>query len=393
VTPELKFIAACCRWPDDDERGRLIAEAATLVRDWNQAARLAEAHRVEGLVAHGLDSATVAIPAEVRGAIQSAADAIRGEAIAAIGEALRVTRAFSSRGIRHLVLKGLPIAILAYGTATLKHSIDLDLYVDKSDGAAACDLLRELGYANRRPWRALDAEEFESWSRVAKEAQFCSNRGVVDLHWGLIDQPALLPGVDPFEHVRTVELLPGHCVPALADSVHLAYLAAHGAMHGWSRLKWLADFSAFIAVRPLAAREALVFESRRFCPGRSIDQALLLVDDLFGSGLVPQDCNGNDPKVRQLVGNALQLISARTPHIAMERDPVTGKILSRSQWLLQPGLGYRLAEVRRRMIESEIRLRLRLRLPRAFHWFYWVLRGPGAIVASLWRAVLPRNHS
>mgnify|MGYP006155727539 CR=1 FL=1 len=60
------------------------------------------------------------------------------------------------------------------------------------------------------------------------------------------------------------------CLAALAQETRLAiyralvqaglvdelvvYLAAHGTNHGWSRLKWLADFAAFLAAQPPAVR-------------------------------------------------------------------------------------------------------------------------------------------
>ena len=76
--------------------------------------------------------------------------------------------------------------------------------------------------------------------RSPKKRGSSAPEGQVDLHWDLLDRPALLKGVDPWEK-PPVPILGNRSLPSLPDVVHLAYLAGRGALSGWSRLKWIAD--------------------------------------------------------------------------------------------------------------------------------------------------------
>lgn len=70
-------------------------------------------------------------------------------------------------------------------------------------------------------------------------------------------------------------------VRTLEPDILFAYLCAHGALHGWSRLKWLADVNALIAgddPARLRNRLALAVDMK---VGHCVAQAYLLCDRLF----------------------------------------------------------------------------------------------------------------
>lgn len=387
MNPELALVAACCRWPDDDQRRAAIAAAGQAVADWPRVAALAAAHRVEGLVDHGLRSAAIAVPEAVAEALAAAAAEIRLLNLRAMGEMLRLAAAFDRTGLPMLFLKGIPLGVRAYGTAILKRSLDIDLLVAPRDVVAAARVLGELGYRPRIPPRPLTDEEFERWSYVSKEAQFESERGIVDFHWGLADQPALLPDVDVASGSCRVGLIGDRSVATLADAPNLAYLAVHGALHGWSRLKWLADFAAFVAAHDQHSRNEMIAAARLLAPGRALDQAFALADRLLGAGIRPSSPMASDQAVHRMADLALEVIAARRLGVELERDRMAfGKVV-RLQRLLQPGLRYRLAEWRRQLRQTETRLRLRFPVPRRWHWLYQLLRLPGEIAGRLWRVI------
>jgi len=222
---------------------------------------------------------------------------------------------------------------------------------------------------------------FERLSPVTKEACFMSLRGQVDLHWRLVDQEALLRDLDPWADPKLVQLLPGHMVPTLPDAANLAYLAAHGASSGWSRLKWPADLSAFLAVKPKGEREALCAEARRFAGDRVVNQALLLTERLFGPGLVPTP-KRDVRAAERLVKLALLIIEARQPDQVLENGWRSRLAISRSRWLLRPEPAYRLREAGRAIRRQEVRVRLIWPLPRALHAFY-LLAAPLGLIAGL----------
>jgi len=327
---------------------------------------------VEGLVWNALRTATVALPADAGSELAGMAEEVRVEGIRAIGEALRLRAALQKAGIPFLVIKGLPLAMLSYGTATIKNSIDLDLLVKPADVVRTAALLVELGYKTMRPWRPLDADEFARWSAVAKEAWMVSDRGQVDLHWNLLDQPDLLAALDPWEDTREVDLLPGHSLPTMGDAAHLAYIAAHGAMSGWSRLKWIADFAAFIAARKPHERETLCAEARKIGDSHCLDQGLALANRLLGPGLVPQPAA--DREAEQLAVMAERLIAMREPGRILEKGRRGARLISKMQWRLRSGARYKWIEARRRFRDQEIRFRLRWPLPRRLQWIFFPLR-------------------
>jgi hypothetical protein len=342
---------------------------------------------VQGLLAQAVVAADLGIPELVSQQLKQAARAVRLQSLAATGEVIRIGETLARESIPYRFLKGIPLAVLAYGTASVKQSIDIDLLVRPVDVVSAAAALSQLGYGPRTPPRPLTPLEFERWSSTNKEAQLLSERAALDLHWAINDQPMLLSRLDPFADARSVVLIGNRAVDTLEDAANLAYLSVHGAMHGWSRLKWLADFNAFIAARPPLEREKLCARASELNPGRALDQALLLSARLLGAA--PAAPRSRDPIVEQLAALAITAIENRRLDRLIEYDKAAWSKVQRSQLLLHEGIRYRLSEFGRRRREREVRLRLRLPLPRALQWLYLPLRMPGAIAGRIWRTFKP----
>jgi hypothetical protein len=377
-SPELMFVCACCGWPDHAERRARIAEFAGGVADWDEVARLAQVHRVEGLVAQG---ARVAGPGD---RFSATADRVKRQALEDLAETIRVTRALDSAGVRNAVLKGVPVGIRAFGTPTLKQSWDVDVLVAPSDAVAAARIISELGYRPRIPARPLTEAEFRRWSPVSKEAVFDAPTGrTVELHWGLSDHPMLLRGVAIEAAGEPVELLDGAVVMTLSDAANLAYLAVHGASHGWCRLKWLADFAGFLAAQPVDARVAMIEDARACGTGFALDQALLLSRQLLASAVpAPRP----SAEAERLSGLAMVAIERRGQSDDLERDAEAKSAIREIRWGLVPGRRYRLILALQTLRGSEDR-RL-MALPPALGWIYWVIRP----FSGLFRSVLRQAH-
>jgi hypothetical protein len=176
MTPELRFVAACCRWPGDDYRKTQVEALARQVGSWEEVVRLTLEHRAEGLVWSAVVSEN-AVAGEVRGQLEPMAERVRIDLIKGVAEALRICGRLSDSNIDFRVSKGLPVAVLAYGTVSVKNSVDLDLLVRPIDAVRTARLFEAASYRQMRPWRTLDDREFESWSTVAKEAWFVGPRG------------------------------------------------------------------------------------------------------------------------------------------------------------------------------------------------------------------------
>jgi hypothetical protein len=381
VSPELRFVAAFCRWPADEYQRAQLGALQPLVDDWARVAALAEAHRVEGLVWRAIESAGVALPEPVAAEFKTMSEAVRAASLQALSETLRICGALDAAGIEYRILKGLPVALLAYGSPVIKNSVDIDILVRPAETVRTAALLGDLGYSCAYPPRPLDERTFQLLSPVAKEAGFVSPRGQVDLHWALVNQPALLAGLDPWAESRIVELLPGHGVATLEDGANLAYLAAHGAASGWSRLKWLADFSAFLTARPGAEGEMLCHAARSLNGGRVVNQALILVERLLGPGLVPPPSRSGGRAAERLAATALSIIQSRAPGVILENDWGPRLAISSCQRRLRGGMDYRLREAVRAVRRQEAPMRLRWPLPKRLQWLYLVA-GPLSLLAQ-----------
>lgn len=367
--PALTLVVACCRWPDDEARRAAVGAAAAQIEAWADVRALAAAHRVEGLVAQALEAARVPLSERMALWRAEAAERIRTAALLQVRDTLRIAAALDQAGIDCRILKGTPLAAAAFGTVALKHSWDIDVLVDPRQAVAAAAVLAGLDYATVKPPRPLDLAEFARWSAVAKDAEFeAVGCAPVELHWQLLDLPFLMARLDVHGDERRVALLGAATVPTFADSANLAYLAVHGAAAGWSRLKWIADFSALLAAQPDPAGS--IAAARRHRTGFALDQALLVRHQLFATGLPEGWRDG--PRVRRLTQHAMTVIRARSPDRPIERDAAALRAIRRSRRMLMPGPAYAVALAVRRL--RGIEDRQTIPLPRGLHWAYWLLR-------------------
>jgi hypothetical protein len=111
-------------------------------------------------------------------------------------------------------------------------------------------------------------------------------------------------------------------LPTFAKDELFAYLCVHGAFHGWSRVKWLADLAALIAQESPAEVERLYRRSQELGAGPCSGHALLLCQDLFYS-TVPEALGrelSRDRRIAMLKNVALSILLS-----GAERDVYEGR--------------------------------------------------------------------
>jgi hypothetical protein len=369
VSPELRFVAACCCWPDDDARRRRIEVAADDVPDWTRVVDLARAHRVEGLVAYAIRQFEPPAPASVTRWALDMRDAMRAQTLLEVGETLRLCDAL--KGIELKILKGAPLGVRAYGRAGVKRSWDIDVLVDRSDAVEAARRIASLGYSPSKPPRLLDRGELRRWSSVSKHANFTSPRGIeVELHWRATSLPGMLPNVAAGGPVRMVDLLGDRAVPTLPDYANLAYLCVHGTSHGWSRLKWLADFSALVSGWTPDELKRKVEAAQRYKTGLSIPASFLIREQLFGFP-VPQ-CVEVSARAAQIAALAVGVIAARSAEESIEDNRAAAAAIEQIRRLIGKGPNYVARYLLYRHRGTEIRALVAL--PQWLDWAYWLIR-------------------
>ncbi|MFL6721468.1 MAG: nucleotidyltransferase family protein [Sphingomonas sp.] len=342
---EFRLALACCERNFAD---RPQSAMQTPQVDWAGFLQLVRFHRIEGLAWNSL-STSERIPAEVRLALSAAAAEIAAQNLIAAAASRELLDRFADRGIPLLFLKGLTAGALAYGKASLKAAIDIDLLIDPADLASAADLLRQTGFQPTTP-DAADNDSLCRWHGGWKESIWAkrSPQLQIDLHTRTSDNRQLIPGIDVHSSCQKVSVGDGIALPTLADEELFAYLAVHGASSAWFRLKWISDFAGLLVGRSADDIGALYGASQDLGAGRAAGQALLLADSLFNTlEAAPRlrDELRADRGTRRLTQAAYRQVTAKP------REPTEVRwgtlAIHWTQFLLLPGLGYKLSELLR----------------------------------------------
>jgi len=356
---------------------------AKQVGDWARFDLVVRRNRISPLAHHALVEAGVAVPAPVGQELSRRALAAARKSLTMARESIILQRAFERAGLPVMVLKGIPLAILAYGDLTLKESCDVDLLTTPEMVPKAAALLVELGYPNGLAH--LDPTQLEAYLRLTKEAPFTHpvTGLTVDLHWGVTDNRHLMRGVGATGPTQNVATQVGVLHTIAADEL-FAYLCLHGAVHNWSRLKWLADLGALLAPCDEAELKRLWEKSHAYGAGRAASVALLLYHRLLGRPLNEEFLSLlKDPMTRRIEGGVLAGLGYRSGAAEhLQYTPPWIRTMM-AQFVLTKGLIHAI-EHARLMWTSPID-RLETPLPARFEFLYPVLRIP------LWLSRKGRN--
>src|SRR5258706_13933911 len=279
---EFLFVAACCVWPPN---GASLDAAVGGPLGWRRGARLSARHRVDGLVNGALSSLDA--PVEVKREIATRAASLARDNLDLAAEALRLQRLFGEANIPVLFLKGLTLAVLAFGNLGSRHGKDIDILVAPENAAAATKLIEQAGYRRHDPPPELSDRQVQSLRRLRKDSSFYHQDGAfeVELHWRLLDNPHLMRATSISSPSRRVPIGSGVALATLTDDDLFAYLCAHGANHCWYRLKWLADVGALLAPESESEIVRLYEAAVARGVGSAAAQALLLCRRLFSTRL------------------------------------------------------------------------------------------------------------
>jgi len=376
VSPELALGFACCRWPRSDTGDAAVRAAAGGAIDWERFAGIVARNRISALVKDALDRAGVEAPAAVAAQLSQGQSNAAFTSLALARESIRLQRAFDEAGLPALIVKGAPMAMLAYGDLGRKESWDIDLLTDEASVFAARRLLEGLGYGMSAPG-GLDSAQFARFVPHAKEAAFLHpETGItMELHWRLVDNELLLAGIGLESGTKAVSLGAG-TVRTLAHAPLLAYLCVHGAAHNWGRLKWLADVGAFLGNRSAREVESLYRSACGYGAGRPVRLALLLCQRMLGLPLSPdlEELLHRDRVVAALAGNVLA---------GLEYGDARGEHVTYTQAYLRTRIGYFFMGRGLRHVARELRNlwvapvdRTHLALPQKLAFLYHVVRIP-----------------
>jgi hypothetical protein len=375
LSREFLLAAACCRWPLSEEAYAAIRAAGGDAIDGSYFLQVVRRHRVAGLVYNALLSAGIDLPSSIAQELAARAQAIARQNMVMAAETIRLQSAFDAAQIPVIALKGISLAQLAYGFPELKHGRDIDLLVPLDRAEAALRLLERDDYALALPAKQLNEAQRRAVVHYGKEVEVVHRAGKVrvELQWRLTSNPLLLTGVDGNSPTQNVALADGGSIRTLELDDLVAYLCVHGAHHGWSRLKWLADFNALIAEKGSDDLVRLYRHAQAKGAGLCAGQALLLCHRLLQLKLparLDEEFSEN-PRLEKLAAIAMRAMTSpdeSAPGIA----GVTRGILM--QFLLGQGWAYFAAQCRTASVGLADVIRIPLAPP--LHFLYPILRLP-----------------
>ena len=202
----------------------------------------------------------------------------------------------------------------------------------------------------------------------------------LELHWRLFLNPHFMDETSLLSSSRVVPLSENIGLRTLGEDDLFSYLCAHGALHWWYQLKWLADIGALLECADMnnVERHYQAAEARGL--GRPAALAILLCHRLLGTTVPARllaTLRGNRT-LRWLESTALNAMTAGNGEIE-PKDTVRNYKGQLSCFLLRPSWRYRMAEMKLHSVcEADV---LTVSLPDSLRFLYPLLRLP----LWLWR--------
>lgn len=268
LTPEFELLLHCSRpTPNSSDlaRQRQLAKAIhpdTLIR-------LAKRHKLAPLVYCNLRQHP---PGIFSPGLLDALAKLHAENKRKAMASLLTAHQLAASGIPVCTLKGLDVAVRAYGDMAARHVGDIDLLVNEANLPQASAYLIQQGWLANEP-ELLSGNSSRLLRRFKPDCSF-QRPGfpLLELHWRAFANPHEC-------HTGLLRHGPISVTPsndnALDRESLLIYLCLHGSKHGWMRLKWLFDLPNVIE-RLSPDWPSLWQRARELHAEKAIQQGLML---------------------------------------------------------------------------------------------------------------------
>ncbi len=252
---------------------------------------------------------------------------------------LLLTDTFRQNNIPFISMKGPLLSFRLYGDPAVRISRDIDLLINEKDIGAAIKLMQAEGYEFDHDfiW-PFEKHRQELITQSIHHVSFF-NRELhlyVEVHWVLANKLAVpMKKVEKIiaKNLTTIILAEREFI-VMNKEFDLLFLLLHGARHGWSRLKWLADIDEY--TRQKIDEKLFVQLVKQLKAKRIISQTNYLLQKYFDSHLtVP--CKNRAPN------RMIQFAKDNINKSEVKLDTTVREILNtmKYQWLLFPSLYYK----------------------------------------------------
>jgi len=155
------------------------------------------------------------------------------------GEMNTVSSRLSAEGICTIFLKGPALAADLYGDLSLRTSRDLDMIIPIGELNRTEQLLVALGYVKDEYIQTVLGDW--KWRHHHMTFSHPHKQIKLEVHWRLNPSPSRQPDFAELWKRSRVCTSTGLPIHLMGKEDLFLFLASHGARHGWSRLRWLAD--------------------------------------------------------------------------------------------------------------------------------------------------------
>ncbi len=243
---------------------------------WPRLIALAHRHEVMPLLNAALRD-SVSVPAPARRRLESHCRTAIAHNLSLASELVELLELFERSGVSAVPFKGPAWTQVLYGDLAHRQIRDLDIFVDPSEAARACNLLAARGYVRTERSQAKPIAQ-------CKDLEFAHPRtGLhLELHWSACepwdDQRA--SRLKLWNPASTTILLNRPMPLPSAENIFLL-LAIHGARHRWESLKWICDIAVLLQAFPKLDWDAVLAPAGRIDRKRMALVPLALVNQLF----------------------------------------------------------------------------------------------------------------
>lgn len=330
------------------------------------------------------------LPQAARRMLQEHAESGARRALYLSRELIRLLRRLSDAGIDCVPLKGPVLAEMVYGSVALRRFLDLDILVDEADLSRTLVLLEQDGFRPAFPhpqWiRQLtrDAEH-----HVALRAP-CS-KYQVEIHFRLLS---------PLQHgtwklsqltdMLTPHTFHGAHISTLSPEALIVYLCLHGDGHMWSRLEWVCGVSELLKSGRITDWDKVWNFAKRFRAQRAVDTGLLLAHSLLAAP-IPAAAPKRLLRHEKLPAAAADRVTARLSTGQCRKPGAVEWFRYAVGFADESGARWRIAW--QFLMTPDTRDFEVLRLPRAMHGLYYVIRAANLVLRLSRRAFARRAQS
>jgi len=285
LLPEAELLVWCARTELTDDLKTRIKQRVQTSLKWSGLLNMAHCHGVVPLLYRNLSAvASDIVPEEPLAQLRkrTQAGALLNRSLAQ--ELIVLCEAFAAHGVPVIPIKGVTLAVSAYGDLALRDFTDLDLLIPQGSLQAAKTVLFSQGYEKGASHdRPREPRHDDGPYHVFIKKCALSR---VDLQWVMAHQHFAF-GLDRHELWQHQIAVPfeNKMIQGLAPEHLLIVLCVHGTKHAWEHLKWVCDVAELLRAHPGLDWERCLASATKWRCRRMLYMGLSLAHLVLGAPL------------------------------------------------------------------------------------------------------------